>query len=163
MNTVIVVVATYAIYAVALGLIATWVLADRAARIQLIVASVVAFAAVLLAISLVGSAWVDPRPFVVDGQTPLIAHGADNGFPSDHMAVATTAAVLVLWMRRRLGVVLLVVAVAIGAARVAAGVHHVPDIVGGLVVGVLCATVGMLVAQQVSAATERRRASAGGQ
>ena len=26
----------------------------------------------------------NPRPFVVDGFTPLVQHIADNGFPSDH-------------------------------------------------------------------------------
>ena len=35
-----------------------------------------------------GAAWVDPRPFVVDGRAPLVPHADDNGFPSDHTTVA---------------------------------------------------------------------------
>src|SRR5579862_7570003 len=47
--------------------------------------AVVSFPLTLLAAKISGYFIYDPRPFVVEHVKPLIAHAADNGFPSDHM------------------------------------------------------------------------------
>src|SRR5256885_14720511 len=48
------------------------------------------------------------RPFVSDPYTKLlIAHSADNGFPSDHATVAFAAAGPLVWLQRPLGLVAL--------------------------------------------------------
>ena len=40
-------------------------------------------------IKVAAAIYTDPRPFVVDPSIePLFAHPADNGFPSDHTALA---------------------------------------------------------------------------
>src|SRR6266550_4734024 len=36
--------------------------------------------------------YYDPRPFVAGHFVPLIAHSADNGFPSDHMLLSAAVA-----------------------------------------------------------------------
>ncbi len=92
-----------------------------------------AYALGLLARSL----YENPRPFISDNVTPLISHGADNGFPSDHMLLASTLAAIVTTYDRRLGAVLWIIAIVVGAARVAAGVHHPIDIVGSAAIAIV--------------------------
>ncbi len=81
---------------------------------------------------LAGHFYYSTRPFVISGIAPLVAHSANNGFPSDHMLFASALATLVFLFNRRLGVFLWVLAVLVGASRVAAGVHHSIDIVAGV-------------------------------
>jgi undecaprenyl-diphosphatase len=83
-----------------------------------------------------GLLWYDPLPFVQQGIAPLIPHAANNGFPSDHMLLAATAASIVFVYNRRLGLLLWVLAAAVGAARVSAGVHHPVDVLAAAVIAV---------------------------
>src|SRR5258707_218779 len=57
-----------------------------------------------------GMLYYDPRPFVVDNFTPLVAHAADNGFPSDHTLLVATLAAIGTYLNWRLGVVLWIIA-----------------------------------------------------
>ena len=86
---------------------------------------------------LAGLLYYDPRPFVVLHITPLIYHAADNGFPSDHALLTGTLAAIVTVFNRRLGVLLWILAILVGAARVVAGVHHSIDILAsfGIAIG----------------------------
>jgi undecaprenyl-diphosphatase len=145
-DTAIRLVANYALYAVALGAVLSWLRVPRVDKAPLAVAAVVAVLLVAVGVKIAGTVWTDPRPFVVDHTTPLIPHPADNGFPSDHTALATAVAAVVLLWHRRAGAALLVVAALLGAARVAAHVHHWPDIVAGFAIGLGCGAVGWLVA-----------------
>jgi undecaprenyl-diphosphatase len=122
-----------------------WRLA-RGERGRLAVHAVAALFVTAALVLLAGFVHSDPRPFVVDPSHPaLFAHSADNGFPSDHTAYAATAALLVALVRRRLGLILLAVALAGGLARVAANVHHLQDVLGSLVVALVAVGVVTLV------------------
>lgn len=81
--------------------------------------------------------YFDPRPFVVGNFTPLVPHAADNGFPSDHTLLVAAAAMIGTIWNRRLGVVLWILAVLVGVARVYVGIHHVTDIVGSIVIAII--------------------------
>ncbi len=151
MDTAITLVAQYALYAVALGALIGWLRSPREERLGLAVSAVVAVVLVVVAVKVAGIAWTDPRPFVVDGIPPLVEHNGDNGFPSDHTTLASAVAGVVLARRRLLGATLLAVAVALGAARVAAHLHHVPDVVAGVLLGLGCAGVAVLVGQRAVA------------
>lgn len=94
---------------------------------------------------LAGLLYNDPRPFVADNFTPLIKHAADNGFPSDHTLFAATIAMIVLYVDKRAGALLWLVAIIIGVARVFAGVHHVLDIVASM----LIAAAAVLICQSL--------------
>jgi undecaprenyl-diphosphatase len=83
---------------------------------------------------LLGALYYDPRPFVQDGIMPLFPHAATNGLPSSHMLFAATLAMSVWTCDRRMGAALWVIALLVGAARVAAGVHHFIDIAGSALV-----------------------------
>ena len=79
----------------------------------------------------------DPRPFVLNHSTPLVAHGADNGFPSDH-ALLTFMCAFLLWpFSRPAGMVIGVVAALVSAARVSTGLHHPVDVAGSVLVALL--------------------------
>jgi undecaprenyl-diphosphatase len=81
-----------------------------------------------------GALYFDPRPFVVGHFIPLIAHAADNGFPSDHVLLTGALAMIVWFYNKKLSIVLWVLALLIGWARVYVGIHHTADIVGSIVI-----------------------------
>ncbi len=76
--------------------------------------------------------YYDPRPFVVGHFTPLFAHAADNGFPSDHVLLTGAIAMIVWFYNKKLSAALWALALLIGWARVFAGVHHWTDIFGSI-------------------------------
>jgi undecaprenyl-diphosphatase len=78
--------------------------------------------------------YFNPRPFVVGNFSPLIAHAADNGFPSEHTLLSAAMAALVYFFNKKLGSVLFVLALLVGAARVLAGVHHALDVAGSITI-----------------------------
>lgn len=91
--------------------------------------------------------YFDPRPFVSEGIVPLMAHAADNGFPSDHTLLAASLAALVYVWDKKWGIVLSVTALIIGGARVLAGVHHSVDILGSFVISWIAVWIGKSLAK----------------
>ena len=79
----------------------------------------------------------NPRPFVVGGYEPLIAHEADNGFPSDHMLLLSAVASVMLVYNKRVSVVLWIIALLVGVSRVVAGIHHPVDIIASIVIALV--------------------------
>ncbi len=79
----------------------------------------------------------DPRPFVVNHVIPLIPHAADNGFPSDHTLITMWLATVVFLVNKRLGIVLTIISLIVGIARVLALVHHPVDIVGSIFIAII--------------------------
>src|SRR5664280_1508446 len=138
MNSLIVFVAQYVLYLILAAATVIWLYLPRPDKVSLAARTLMSLVIVFLLIKVAAAIYTDPRPFVVDPSIrPLFAHGADNGFPSDHTAVAVTVALLVMMYRRWLGAALLVATIVLGAARVASHVHHAPDILAGLVIAAL--------------------------
>ncbi|HEX4223609.1 MAG TPA: phosphatase PAP2 family protein [Pseudonocardiaceae bacterium] len=106
---------------------------------------------------LVAALWFEPRPFVaLHGVTVLLAHPADNSFPSDHAVIAGALAVGTLLFARRWGIVAAVVAILLAFARVYAGMHYPLDVIAGLAIGALVAwvvvgVVGKVIVSRVPA------------
>lgn len=141
--------ATYVLYLMAAGFALIWLLAeDRRGKVQLGVAALIGLVLVLVLIVIAGAVHSDPRPFVQNPALhPLIPHAADNGFPSDHACAAALIATLVLLRHRWWwGAVLAVGALTVAWSRVAAHVHHVQDVVAGLIIGPVGAWLGTLLA-----------------
>lgn len=93
------------------------------------------FALVLLKIA--ARLYYDPRPFVVNHLTPLIAHAVDNGFPSDHTLLCAVLTVIVFLYNRKLSAFLFFLTLLVGSSRVLAQVHHPIDIVGSIVIALI--------------------------
>jgi membrane-associated phospholipid phosphatase len=138
MNSLIVFVAQYLLYFILAAATVIWLYLPQPDKVALAAQAIVSLVVVFVLVKLAAAIYTDPRPFVVDPSIrPLFAHGADNGFPSDHTAVAVTVSLLVMMYRRWLGAALLVASIMLGAARVASHVHHAPDILAGLVIAAL--------------------------
>ncbi len=99
--------------------------------------------------------WLDtPRPPAVlpREQLHLIGYVATSGsFPSGHTAAAFTLAggLCLLSFRRSLKVLALSLAVLVGVARMAVGIHWPVDVVGGALVGWLSAAFSIWLAQRL--------------
>lgn len=142
MDTVIIFSARY-LYVLELAIAAIYFLLQPTGRRR----SIMLLSAIVLPSAyLLGKAasrfYVDPRPFVLGHFTPLIAHAADNGFPSDHMLLASAVAVILFTYHKKAGTVAWAIAFAVGAARVLAGIHHWIDIAGS--VAIVLAVMGIV-------------------
>lgn len=78
-----------------------------------------------------------PRPFMVNDIAPLFPHSADNGFPSEHVLFAMVIAGVVFAYNRKLGVILAILGLIVGSARVIANVHHPIDVIGGIAIALM--------------------------
>ena len=81
--------------------------------------------------------YYDARPFVEGHFVPLISHIPDNGFPSDHTLLSAAVAAVIFFFHRTLGALFLVLAFLVGVARVAAGIHHMTDVIGSMIIAVI--------------------------
>ena len=145
-NQLTVIVAQYALFVVAAAAVVVWLMASRPDKVSLAVEAVVAMVLVAVMVKVAGAIHVDARPFVQNPAVkPLFLHPADNGFPSDHTALATAISVVVWQYRRRVAWAMVVLSVLIGAARVAAHVHHTQDIVAALIIGCVAAAGALLL------------------
>ena len=137
MNTIIIFGAKYLIIIpVILTVYFFWKQDSREKKCFLIFASIslpLTFILVLIANHLI----YDPRPFVVGNFIPLIPHIPDNGFPSDHTVLIAALAALVYFFNKKWSLPIWVLAVLVGWARIAAGVHHVSDVIGSLAIAIL--------------------------
>ena len=134
MNSIIVFVAQYFLL---LGVFMTvwyWFTCPTPTKIELIVRLAIGGVLALALAKIWSQLYYDPRPFVTEHIKPLFAHAADNGFPSDHALLVSLLGFTVVSYLRKVGAILLAIAVAVGSARVAAHVHHPVDILGSFLI-----------------------------
>jgi membrane-associated phospholipid phosphatase len=142
MNTLTATVAQDLLFLLLLAAAVIWLFLPRQDKVGLAVQAIVSLVVMVALIKLAAAIHTDPRPFVVDPSIkPLFPHPGDNGFPSDHTALGVTVALLVMIYRRWLGAVLLAAAIVVGAARMAAHVHHGQDIVAGVLIAVVAVSI----------------------
>jgi undecaprenyl-diphosphatase len=81
--------------------------------------------------------YYDPRPFISGNITPLIAHAANNGFPSDHALASFAIAAVFFAFSRPQARMLFILATIVAFARVFVGVHHYLDIEASLILALV--------------------------
>lgn len=108
---------------------------------DLLVRAVITVFVCIIIVKLVSNLYYNPRPFVEGNFTALFPHVASNGFPSNHSVAATITALLFWKYDRKIASVLFILAVTVGLARVSAGVHHIEDIFGGVIIGILAISI----------------------
>jgi membrane-associated phospholipid phosphatase len=156
-TALIVDLAQYALFVLAAVAGVVWLTLHRAGKVRLAAEAVVGLAVVGAGIVLAAHLHTDPRPFVHDpASRPLFSHAADNGFPSDHSAAVGLLAVLVARYKRGLGIATAVGGVLVAAARVAAHVHHVQDVVAGLLIGAAAGARAIWLVGRLLRAARRR-------
>jgi undecaprenyl-diphosphatase len=90
---------------------------------------------------LIGQLWDRPRPYEAH---PGAAHlmlpvSPDPSFPSDHAIAAFAIAVAIGLRHRKAGLLALGLASLVAVSRVALGTHYPTDVLGGALLGALCA------------------------
>ena len=109
-----------------------------------------------------------PRPFVeyADQITPL-SHPGTPSMPSGHatksMALALPFAIFVsnrLWWSRLMRAAALAVALAVGYARIAMGVHYVSDVLAGIGVAIACLPLAVWAANRIGRRVTQERLDA---
>lgn len=108
-----------------------------------------AAAATLVAVAVnqpIGHAVGERRPYASHpGLLHLLPATGDFSFPSDHATMAGAAAVGVLLVSRRLGLLAVVLAVVMAFTRVYVGSHYPWDVAAGLALGALVTGLGWVV------------------
>lgn len=100
----------------------------------------------LIVISIIRAIINAKRPYEVYDYTPPVrATTKGKSFPSRHTVCAFIIAMAFLYLQTRIGVIMLIVAAAIGVTRVLAGVHFIRDVVSGAAIGVLIGILGYFV------------------
>lgn len=147
----VVLTAKYLYLAVLAVAAVVWLTRPRPEKLPLAIVTVVAGVFGLLLIKLAGGLYVDPRPFVVEHVTPLVPHAPDNGFPSDHTALTLVVALSVALFSWRWGVLLVALALAVGAARIAVGIHHPVDVLASVVIAGVSVAAARLLTRRYAA------------
>ena len=134
MNIIIIFIAKYLLFVSVAIAVLYFAKQPRAKQKEILIFSVILLPLSYIAAKLVSRFHFDPRPFVQGNFTPLIPHMPDNGFPSDHTLLGAAIAFAVFHFNKKLGFLLLYLTVLVGVARVLAGVHHMADIAGSIVI-----------------------------
>jgi undecaprenyl-diphosphatase len=141
MNALAAFAGKYLIFILALAAIIIALLSERTVRNSIIRLALLAFPTALLMAWVAGLLYYHTRPFVVEGVQPLISHQPDNGFPSDHTLLAMVSSGVLFVHNRKAGLLLGILGILIGIARVIAKLHYPIDILGGI--GIAIASVGI--------------------
>jgi len=139
MDFLIIFVARYLIYFSLLSIPYLWIKRERHDLIRITVSVIVAFALAeglnfLLPVA---------RPFVAEGFTPLISVPLSEyyaSFPSGHATFLATLGAAIFFTEKTPGVLILILGILVGIARVLAGVHYPIDILGGFFIGIVMAS-----------------------
>lgn len=145
-NQLIILIAEYAILLLPVFAVVLFFSLSRTSRGQYLLSLAIGGVCAFILVKIAGQLIVDPRPFVSDHVVPLFPHTPDNGFPSDHTTFGTMLAFISFFYARKWGLVMIPVAILIGAARVLAHVHHWSDIIGGITVGLITSTIAVSLA-----------------
>lgn len=116
--------------------VALWIWGTPSRRGGLIAVAAAVLAAQCVNLTL-GLLWFEPRPFMVPIGHTLVAHVADNGFPSDHATLVWTLGAG-LWLTGsapRWGAAVCLYGVVIAWSRIWLGVHFPDDMLASAIVG----------------------------
>ena len=91
---------------------------------------------IVKALNLVYWRW---RPFTFHEVTLLFYHPSDSSFPSNAATVGFCVATCIWLSDRKMGAVLYVIAGLFALSRIVGGVHYPTDILGGMLIGGVCA------------------------
>ncbi|MCD2518004.1 phosphatase PAP2 family protein [Massilia sp. G4R7] len=129
--------AEWLIFLVPLTLVLLWT-GGSGPRREIALRAFLAAVCALTLNNLIGHLWYSPRPFVAEIGHTFLLHAPDSSFPSDHATSIFSVALVLVFSGvaqvRRIGLVLLPLALVVAWSRVYLGVHWPKDMFGALVV-----------------------------
>ena len=142
LDKIMLISASYLIYAIPIFILYLWFRKGRDNESRKVALFVFSCAMLSLVIGwIIGLFYFHPRPFMLNLGTLLMHHSADNSFPSDHGLVMFSVALALLYIKKyKSGIVMMLLAIIVGFARVFVGVHFPFDILGSLVISLFVAT-----------------------
>ena len=146
MDSVIIFCAKYVFLVVVLGAAVAWLVAPKDQKFKFLVAVILAGASAYILAKIAGKVYYDPRPFVAEHLRPLVAHAADNGFPSDHALFTATLTAATYFFNKKIAVGMALLTVVVGIARGAALIHSPLDIAAGWILGIAGGVAGYYLA-----------------
>lgn len=135
MDSIIIFCAKYLFIFVVLLVGLLWLKLNKKNKIELAAAVIIAGVIAVVMDKIAGKLYFDPRPFVTHNIKPLVAHAADNGFPSEHTLFTFTLSMAAYFYSKKIGLAAFILSLAVGVARVAAHIHSPIDIIGGILMG----------------------------
>lgn len=150
MSSLIIFTGKYLIFIIGLIAIIATLFSEKTVRNNIIILAIISSLIALALALVIGSFYYDPRPFVIDHFIPLIPHSPDNGFPSDHTLFGMVAAATMFIYHRKIGILLGILAILVGIARVIAGIHHPIDIIGGVLIAFAATSIAWLILKVLS-------------
>jgi undecaprenyl-diphosphatase len=132
--------AEWLILLVPLALTALWI-GGAAGQREAAVRAAFATTAALAINAVIGVMWFHPRPFMAGVGHTFMHHAPDSSFPSDHATIMFTVALALACSTaenaRRLGTLMMPVAIVVAWSRIFLGVHYPMDMIGALAVSLL--------------------------
>jgi undecaprenyl-diphosphatase len=133
MDAIIIFFAKYAVFLIVLVAGVYWLTLPKRQKVQMLVFGLILGLVAFVLTRIGSSLYYDSRPFVDMNVQPIIPHADNNGFPSDHTALAFAAAATTFYMNKKLGLALFILAALVGMARVLGYIHSITDIIGSIV------------------------------
>ena len=137
-DTLAIFAAEYMPVIVILALAILWILKGNNSR-DVILYGIYAAIIGLVINYIIGLVYFHPRPFMIGLGTQLFQYPAETSFPSDHTTFMVSIALMLLYFKetRVYGVILLILGLIGGLARVFSGVHFPLDILGSIMVSII--------------------------
>lgn len=152
MNFLIVFIGQYVVFIVGLIALTVTLFSGKKVRNKIIMLAIPSYLVAFGIASAAGILYYNPPPFVLEHTIPLIPHPADNGFPSDHTLYTMVASATMFMYRRKIGILLGILAVLVGICRVLAGIHHPIDIVGSVAIAIAATYIAWVTVKVITKA-----------
>ncbi len=124
-----------------------FLLQPKSRQREILIIILISLPLVLIISEIASRLYYNSRPFVLGHFQPLIPHQANNGFPSHHALLVSVIATIILLFSRRTGLGLWILALFVGFSRVYAGLHHIIDILGGILIAVISVALACIFAK----------------
>lgn len=128
--------ASVLIWVLIAGLLVLW-LVDGKIKQEIVLHALIAMVIAWIAAEIVKTLFPTLRPYQVNGKLPLTLTTlhTDGSFPSSHTAIAFATAMTVWLHDKKVGILFVLGAIAVGMGRVHGNVHYPLDIIGGALIG----------------------------